>query len=789
LVFKLEEGWLTVALLAAMVTVAAWGIAASSWAEGLWAAWLVGVIGVLAGLALAKSRFKGFTAAIFALVYGLFCVGFFVSLILKGTWHERSLELVTRIGTFIYKALFGGTSRDALPFPVFVGLIFWTLGAWGAWSVFRRGAVWPAILPAGVGLMVNAYYYLGPARIDLYLAVYVVLALMLLARMSLLAREREWRRERVAFSPDARLEFLRATLVVALAGVLIGWAAPSVSASPTAAATWQEMTHSWSAIRETWMRLFAAVRAYGSAVNDFYGDSLTLGGPARLTDDPVMDITVGPLDEIGPEAEVIPVARYYWRAVTWDAYDDGRWIASGAAEFKEFDPQNADVRLPAYRLRRDVSAVVISHVPASSKLYVPPQPKWVDRPANFELILGPGGVADVIAVRSRDILRQGEVYRAISSVSVADVASLRASATDYPPWILDAYLQVPDSITQRTRDLAQQIVDEAGARNPYDRAQAITDWLRANITYSQEIEAPPPDVDPIDYLLFTSKRGYCNYYASAEVIMLRSLGIPARLAAGFAQGKFDPQTGVYHVLQNDAHAWPEVFFAEYGWVEFEPTASQPPLERPERRSDAGATNENESPDADERTAPVDPNRERPERDEAAGQASSPAERFLAVLRSYGLTALAVLGVAAVAAAAAGALLLRAGLIGWENFGRLGRWVLRTRGQPIPTAIAAAYMQLERAARWLGLSLSAALTPHERAAALAETLPEARAGVETITDQYVTEQYSPHSADSEAARTAWLGMRLRVWREGLQRFIRSWTEDDLAKASRALRSKR
>jgi transglutaminase-like putative cysteine protease len=786
---KLEEGWLTVALLAAMVTVASWGIAAASWSEGLWAAWMVGVLGVLAGLALAKSRFRGFAAALFAALYGLFFVGFFTCFLLEGTWHERSVELVTRIGTFVYKAIFGGTSRDALPFPVFVGLIFWAVGASGAWAVFRRGAVWPAILPGGAGLLVNAYYYLGPARIDLYLAVYAVLALLLLARLSLLAREREWRKDRVAFTSDMRLEFLRAGLVVALAGVVIGWAAPGFSASPTAANTWNRMTQQWTTVRETWMRLFAAVRAYGSNVNDFYGDSLALGGPARLDDDPIMDITIGPLDEDAPGVEnLIPVARYYWRGVVWDEYVDGRWKPGGAAQFEEVDPFKADLRHPAYRLRRDMSAFVISHVTASSKLYVPPQPKWVDRPASFEVLALPGGAADVATVRSRDILRQGESYRAIASISVADEESLRSAGTEYPQWVLEHYLQLPGTLTPRTLDLAWQIVAEAGAENPYDQAVAITNWLRANIRYDQNIDPPPSDVEPADYLLFVSRSGYCNYYATAEVLLLRALGIPARFAAGFAEGTFDPQTGVYHVLERDAHAWPEVYFPNYGWIEFEPTVSQPPLVRPERRAAE-----------DDLAAAPDPAAERPastpapERDDGpertAADQPSALDLILAAIQRYLAAALISAGGLAVIALVAGAILIHAGLIGWEGLGRAGEWVLRTRGLPVPSVITSAYIQLERAARWLGLSLPLALTPHERAAALGEALPEACSGVETITEQYVVEQYSPRAANPEAARSAWRAIRLPVWREGVQVFFRSWTEDDLARAVRAQRRKR
>ncbi len=772
--FKLEEGWLTVGLLGAMITVAGWGVAAGTWTEGLWVAWIIGVVGVFAGLALAKSRFSGAGAAFFAAVYGAFCVGFFICLLLKGTWHERSIELVLRLNTFLYKALHSGTSRDTLPFPVLVGLIFWACGVTGAWAVFRRNAVWPAVLPAGVGLLVNAYYYLGPARVDLYLAVYVVLALMLMAQLSLVAREREWRSARVAYSPDMRLDFLRAGLIVALAGVLIGWATPNISTSPEAAATWQQVTRSWPAIRETWVRLFSSVRAQGQTTSDFYGESLTLGGPVRLSSAPIMDVTLALPDDFGPSADAgNPIARYYWRAAAWDQYTDGRWLSSGAAQLTDFDPSEPAVSLPAYQLRRDVRAVVLSHLAASTKLYVLPQPRWVDRPARFELAVVSGGAADVISVRSRDILRRGQTYQVVASVTVADQASLRAAGVAYPVWVRAGFLQVPATVTDRTRALAQQIVDDAGAVTPYDKAQAITDWLRANITYDQEIAAPPPNVEPVDYLLFVSRRGYCNYYASAEVLLLRSLGIPARLAVGFAQGEVDPETGVYHVLENNAHAWPEVFFPNYGWVEFEPTASEPPLVRPERPPETAPADDTSTlNDEDRLNDRPGPEEVIPEEDLAGGASTtSVISRLLASFQRYTLNVLIGLAAAGVIATLAAGLMLRLGLIGWENLGGPGRWVLRSRGLPVPSAITAAYLQLERAARWLGLSFSEAFTPHERSAALGQAVPEAREGVATITDHYVAERYSPHTPDGAAARVAWRGIRLPFWREGLRTFLR------------------
>jgi len=82
-------------------------------------------------------------------------------------------------------------------------------------------------------------------------------------------------------------------------------------------------------------------------------------------------------------------------------------------------------------------------------------------------------------------------------------------------------------------------------------------------------------VDRVAWFLFQGKQGYCEYYASSMVIMLRHLGIPARLAGGYAPGSLDPKTRQIVVRESSAHAWPEVYFPNYGWIEFEPTPSQP----------------------------------------------------------------------------------------------------------------------------------------------------------------------------------------------------------------------
>ena len=91
------------------------------------------------------------------------------------------------------------------------------------------------------------------------------------------------------------------------------------------------------------------------------------------------------------------------------------------------------------------------------------------------------------------------------------------------------------------------------------------------------IPPTPQGVDPIDVFLFSDRQGFCNHFATAEVLLLRSIGIPARLAIGFAEGEYDEISDLYVVRIKDTHAWPEVYFADYGWVIFEPTTNQVPL--------------------------------------------------------------------------------------------------------------------------------------------------------------------------------------------------------------------
>jgi transglutaminase-like putative cysteine protease len=179
-------------------------------------------------------------------------------------------------------------------------------------------------------------------------------------------------------------------------------------------------------------------------------------------------------------------------------------------------------------------------------------------------------------------------YSVISNVVILDEEALRK----IEPSTVDArYLELPDTLPQRVRDLA--IEQTVGLTNNYDRAKKLEQYLKDTFPYTNT-----PDVtkqtdrangDIVDAFLFEIQEGYCDYFSTSFVVMARSLGIPTRWVKGYATG-FDPNTlerarfggppeepdpsgaGTYTVRNADAHSWAEVYFEGYGWIPFEPTS-------------------------------------------------------------------------------------------------------------------------------------------------------------------------------------------------------------------------
>ena len=163
-----------------------------------------------------------------------------------------------------------------------------------------------------------------------------------------------------------------------------------------------------------------------------------------------------------------------------------------------------------------------------------------------------------------------------ASAETLDAASAWGAENPLPE-SYELHLTLPDTVTDRTVNLAQSLT--ADQPTMYAKARAIEAYLR---TFEYDLDVPGPAADSedvVDYFLFDLQRGYCDYYATAFVVLARLAGLPARFATGFAPGAWNPEDGVWTITEADAHSWPEVYFPEYGWIPFEPTAGRPELTR------------------------------------------------------------------------------------------------------------------------------------------------------------------------------------------------------------------
>jgi transglutaminase-like putative cysteine protease len=187
------------------------------------------------------------------------------------------------------------------------------------------------------------------------------------------------------------------------------------------------------------------------------------------------------------------------------------------------------------------------------------------------------------ALRSDVTLTAGSVYTVISERIQVDADILRSQG-DLGAFYsgfrdmaggeeLAPFLELPESTTQRTIDLATSL--RAPGASTYDTILAYEAWLRANTEYDLDAPVPPDGADAVDDFLFESQLGFCEQIASALTIMLRSQGVPARLATGYVPGERDRVSGVWNVKGSDAHAWVEVWFPLTGWQAFDPTAEVP----------------------------------------------------------------------------------------------------------------------------------------------------------------------------------------------------------------------
>jgi transglutaminase-like putative cysteine protease len=386
---------------------------------------------------------------------------------------------------------------------------------------------------------------------------------------------------------------------------------------------------------------------------------LLIGSGPELSGELVMSVQVTNLASISGPGQQLPL---YWRSFTYDIYTGHGWSSSDTQEYT-YDPNQAiqPSTQPYHVLIQQLVRPVASAV---GVIYAAGEPVSVS-------------VATSAAWRSSNDLfgiQTGATgYEAQSLIPLVDEQSLRQAGQAYPEWVMSRYLALPDEVPARVKDLASELT--ATEPTPYDRARAIEKYLRT-YPYTLDVTRPTLSHDLVDFFLFDIKKGYCDYYASAMVVLARAAGIPARLAIGYATGTYNVNSGLFLVTQAEAHSWPELYFPGIGWVPFEPTAGRPAFSQIEQPTPGPIPTQ---------TAPLKP----------VGHTLSSSGKYL--------------GIAGLA------LILLAGA-GWA----IGDKVILSRLRA-PWLAAELYRRLRRYGKLLGMTASPGETPYEFAEHLSQGL--------------------------------------------------------------------
>ena len=757
--------WMALLALAAVSLVGA-RLWATEWTQDLYILVYLAFFASLTGTALAASRFSAWLSALFAAVYGVFITGwlFGTTVEMEMTWRDRILNyLGWRLRIAIQQFLAGSSLSDPILFLTIMALLIWLIGVVTSFILIRKGAVWSAVIPLGLTMLIISHYDQDLARNTRFLMSFLLLTLLALGRIAFLRNKVNWRRQGIQTTTEIHADLNKTLVILALSLLVLAWIIPI---TPQGVALyselWETLTEPWNRFTEQISDIFVLEQAPTTTSSGFFGESLGLGNGIPASEDEVFSVEV-----ITPPP---PGFRNYWRTRSYDTYADQNWSSSpGLLEIQRF-PDDPPLSYPDWIGGETAAYSFTADLRSTSNLYAPGLPTNINRPMEALTQTLPEDQQDLVALLGDPNWTEGETYEVSSLVRLPTETELRESSPDYPVWTA-RYLQLPEDFSTEVADLAAEIA--AGQDNAFDIAYAITRYLRINIEYSRTLPTVPAGADPMEWFLFDEMRGFCNYYATAQVLMLRSLGIPARMAVGYAQGDYDRLTDTYTVRRRDSHAWPEVYFVDFGWVIFEPTVSQPAFILP------AGSGPLESEDNQAGDIPLmDDLLPTPEssQDQAAGavEESVPVFRFRGSRVIWGIIIIFVvlLGFAAL-------VLIRPTYfrINIDPLPVLLERHLKKRGKPVPgwlqrwsriaqmSAAEKAYRQVGQAIRLLGSPLNQAQTPAERAQALLDVIPDARDPLHDIVNEYTLDQFSNHIINEERAKKAARQIRalaLKAW---------------------------
>ncbi|HEY8730452.1 MAG TPA: transglutaminaseTgpA domain-containing protein [Candidatus Limnocylindria bacterium] len=709
---RFRGGWAALPIYLLMILIYPSSLGQAGWVDLNAQFPYIALAGAVLGTVVGNGRTRSRRAALLGALGGTLTVVVFT--IVAGTGpslHAKTVDLATHVNNWATLIIAGESANDPSAFVLLLGATCWVSAYVGAFVLARERRPWDAVIFSGICLTVNVSLALTSLYFDLIL--FTLLALVLLTRLHIVNLMERWERQNIVPAGEMDWRLLRGGLTWTLVLILMAFFTPRIAAADLVSNAFSTFDGPYQRVQTEWQRFFAGVSGPSRLQGVSFSDAIRLGQAPNLGDRIAFYV-----DSPAP---------HFWRAVTYDFYTGAGWRTT--------ETDRVDKVTPPTNEREKLDATFEIVVPHGNILLGANEPAKVNVPFQFQT--GPDRAYST-SLRAVNRDQAAGTYITTSLVSIASKDELRKATTSYAATIKAKYLQLPPSVPARVAQLAQTVT--AAAATPYDKAEAIETYLRSTYQYSTVVKAAPAGRDPVDYFLFDLKADFCEYFASSMAIMLREVGVPARVVEGFTAGELVGDR--YAVRELNAHAWVEAYFPGYGWIEFEPTPSQQPFDRPDAAV-AGATN----PDGTSRN----PNG-RADSSGLAGRDNTP---------DAGLTGVDDTppdvsgGVSKPLDPRPGIAVLAALLV--ALFIALARFELRFLGLG---TIDSAWGKSRLLGAYAGHAARASQTPYEYAAALEREVPEAGEPMRTIAHARVRDRYAPTGAtDAERAAAAQAWRRL------------------------------
>jgi hypothetical protein len=723
-----EDGWLTLVLLVVVVytTTASIQAVTPPWAPGLNILTATTGIGLLLGyLAVQQGRLPGTLVHIVALVLG---IAFAFQETANATLGGNRGFLLRHTNFWFQQAVLDHeSSSDNTVFLLFLAILSFLLAYISIWLVLHTRRPWLAALANGVVLMINLNWA-TEERAVFFIVLFLLATLLLLVRFTLAENIRQWRGRGLRFSPDLGWDFMQAGAIFAVVVLTLANVLPVGVGNSGLLSAWNSSKNPWQSVQTTFQTLFNGVQGgHGPGSGPgftFFGSSLSLLNTPNLKPVPILHYSIaGTGDD----------ASQYLITQTMDSYQQGLWSSSQPTQSIS---NSAFAKLPT-------GLDTTTFKPNTYQITL--NQTLGDRP-----LFTPGSTADSFSVASQTVIndianvpvqwmgtneqKAGTKYTAqawVSTATTSELQSVKFPAQDkalYPTGLLEEYLPPSSYPPLVTKDATQWT---SGATNMYDEATDIQNYLNSPaFNYSLKVNPPADIQDPVSWFL-TNRTGFCTYFATAMVLMARELGMPSRIALGFATSTnaekyFDAKTNTWVVLGTEAHVWPQIYFGKYGWINFEPTSSFTKVARSTPGGASGSVTPPPSAGSATPRASVGPNLHNiaPGNHGGGPSGSSGSINPILVGAGLGVSLLIIF-----------ALLGLAILASW--------WRLLYRGL---SPVAAAFARIARLGAWVGAVPKSSQTPDEYIEQLGRLVPAQRLSLQRLGNLYARERWGGGLSD-------------------------------------------